>query len=69
MRISPCNYNTYNSYNYPYTARKQEQPQILINKNHYDRNYSKELMQFAYVVGVSILGITGIFLGTKGKIK
>lgn len=70
MRVAPytpAGYNPYSAYNSSTPRPKMVKP-IKPEAQIGEPNYGKGMKQLSYVIGMSILGVSSIILGTRGKI-
>ena len=69
MKIMACSSATV-KLNTPYTSAVKNTGinKRAVKKSFQEPDYGKSLKQLSYIVSMSILGISGIILGTKGKV-
>ena len=67
MKVMPCSNISYGK-GFTHTnitkPKKVVTPKVLDTK---EPDYGKSMKQLSYVIGVSMLGISSIVLGTRGK--
>ena len=68
VRVLPCSLNTVNPYHVPCSSKPKASLPTKQIKLDVEPDYGKGMKQLSYVIGMSILGISSIVLGTRGKI-
>ena len=69
MKVLPCCVNNVYS-GQTFSASKAKARIITPSKfqTHSEQDYGKGMKQLSYIIGMSILGIASIILGTRGKV-